>query len=122
MPSPLSPTPFDELKKIATPGPYRAVRDKRAAHSVRLCCTPGGICIAQMNEYVGDPVINAEIIARLLNFAHAGGIQALRDAQQALAHAIYRLKDDPLFSTSIALKRAEENLLSSIKTLDGGAS
>lgn len=41
-------------------------------------------------------------------------LAALKDAQQALAHAIYRLKDDPSFATSIALKGAESRAIAAI--------
>ena len=48
-------------------------------------------------------------------------LDALADCQQALAHAIHRLKDDGIFSTSIALKGAEEKARAAIAKAKGEA-
>lgn len=46
-------------------------------------------------------------------------LDALRDAQQALAHAIYILKDDVTRTTSIALNRAEDKAQAAIAKATG---
>jgi len=46
-------------------------------------------------------------------------LDALRDSQQALAHAIHVLRDDPSFATSIALKGAEAKALAAINKVEG---
>ena len=50
---------------------------------------------------------DAEFIVQACNSFDAL-LDALQDAQQALAHAIHVTADDPSFATSIALKGAEE--------------
>jgi hypothetical protein len=44
-----------------------------------------------------------------------GLAKALRDAVQALDHALYRLRDEGSFSTSIALKGAAEQARAALK-------
>ena len=46
-------------------------------------------------------------------------IKALEDAAQALAHAIYKLKDDGQFSTDIALKGTLAKVESTLKVVRG---
>lgn len=46
-------------------------------------------------------------------------LEALGDARDALGHAIYSLKDDPSFVTSIAVKYAEEKVRAAIKKARG---
>jgi hypothetical protein len=68
----------------------------------RIECGEGwGNCI-EIYDTSNEPEANACLIVAAPEL-----LAALRDAQQALAHAIYKLKDDPSFSTSIALKGAE---------------
>lgn len=46
-------------------------------------------------------------------------LEALEDAKQALAHALHRLSDDPEFSTSIALKFAQDKARGAIAKAKG---
>jgi hypothetical protein len=80
----------------------------------------------EKGEIIGVQDSNHTVIAKTFNTRHndpTGETQkanaelmalapkmliTLMECQQALDHAIFRLKDDGQFSTSIALKRAEE--------------
>ena len=63
-----------------------------------------------------------ESVYRILNAvnAHDELLRALKDSQQALAHAIYVLRDDPSFATSIALKGTEERARVAVANAEGG--
>ena len=46
-------------------------------------------------------------------------LAALKEAEQALSHALFRLKDDPSFVTSTALKLVTENTRAVIAKAEG---
>jgi len=99
-----------------TQGPFIATPDNKVIAKVVCMSNEGNV----LNCQTASPADYETIGNALLIAAAPELLEALEDAQQALAHALHRLKDDSSFSTSIALKGAEEKARHAINKAKGG--
>lgn len=109
------PLPFAELLKRATPGPFKVRsllngEEHECFIEARVKGKPYG------QEILGDdyfPELNrradVELVARLLSWAHAGGVEELREAGQALSTIAEFPEYEPL----------ADDLRASLALLDG---